>query len=61
MEKQNVISLMINSMNEDNKALCEQAGMSKEEAEQNITQSQPSLLMMMSNIYDKLKKENVIA
>jgi hypothetical protein len=60
MEKQDVVSLMISSMNEDNKALCEQVGMSKEEVEQNITQSQPSLLLMMGNIYDKLKKENVI-
>ena len=60
MNKENAISIMMDSINADNKELCIQTGMSEEEANKNIEQSQMSLGLMMSNIYDKLVEAQVI-
>lgn len=61
MNKEEVINLMLESMNADNRALCKQAGISDSDAETQISQSQPTLIFMFGNIYDKLKASNVIA
>jgi hypothetical protein len=60
MNKEEVVSVMLESINADNKELCLQTGMSEEEANKNIEQSQMSLGLMMSNIYDKLVESKVI-
>jgi hypothetical protein len=60
MNKEEVVSVMLKSINADNKELCLQTGMSEEEANKNIEQSQMSLGLMMSNIYDKLVESKVI-
>jgi hypothetical protein len=60
MNKEEAISVMMESINADNKELCLQTGMSEEEANKNIEQSQMSLGLMMSNIYDKLVEAQVI-
>jgi hypothetical protein len=36
-------------------------GMSQEDTETQIEQSQPSLIFMLGNIYEKLKSSNVLA
>ena len=61
MNKEEIITLMVESMNADNRALCKQAGISDADAETQISQSQPTLIFMFGNIYDKLKANNVIA
>jgi len=61
MNKEEVIKLMVESMNADNRALCKQAGISDDDAEKQISQSQPTLVFMFGNIYEKLKSSNVIA
>jgi hypothetical protein len=61
MTKEEVIVLMLDSINEDNRAMGLQAGISAEDMEKQINASQPSLNFMMSNIYDKLKDSGVIA
>jgi hypothetical protein len=61
MTKEEVIVLMLDSINEDNRAMGVQAGISAEDMEKQINASQPSLNFMMSNIYDKLKNSGVIA
>ena len=61
MTKEEVIVLMLDSINEDNRAMGLQAGISAEDMEKQINASQPSLNFMMSNIYDKLKTSGVIA
>jgi hypothetical protein len=61
MNKEEVINLMLESMNADNRALCKQGGISDADAEKQIEQSQPTLIFMFGNIYDKLKASNVIA
>ena len=51
---------MMESINSDNKQLCLDMGMSEAEASKNIEQSQMSLGLMMSNIYDKLVDAKII-
>jgi len=59
-KKTETVVLMLNSLNEDNRNLCLQAGMDPEQIEKNIEQSQQSLAYMLSNIYDKLKEAAII-
>lgn len=61
MTKEEAVTIMLNSINEDNRAMGLQAGISSEEMENQIAQSQPSLGFMMSNIYDRLKEGGIIA
>ncbi len=60
MNKEEVVSIMMESINADNKQFCLDNGMSEEEANKNIEQSQFSLGFMMANIYDKLVEAQVI-
>jgi hypothetical protein len=60
MTKDNVVTLMMESINSDNKQMCLDMGMSEEEANKNIEQSQMSLGLMMGNIYDKLVDAKII-
>jgi hypothetical protein len=61
MTKEQVLDIMMESINADNKAMGVQAGLSEAELNTQIAQSQPSLSFMMSNIYDKLKESGAIA
>ena len=61
MNEQEVIEFMINSINNDNRELCELAGMSKEEADASIQKSQSSIGLLMSNLYERMKEEGFIA
>lgn len=60
-KKTETVAIMLNSLNEDNRNICLQNGMSEEETERNIEQSQQSLNFMLSNMYDKLKEASLIA
>jgi hypothetical protein len=60
MNKEEVVSIMMESINKDNKQLCLDMGMSEEETNKNIEQSQMSLGLIMSNMYDKLVESQVI-
>lgn len=61
MEKDEVVYVMVESINADNRELCAKAGMSEADAESQIQQSQPSLQFIMSNVYDKLKEIGIIS
>ncbi len=61
MTKDEVVNLMLESINNDNRGLCKQGGMSDADAEAQIAQSQPSLALICSNLYDKLKQTEIIA
>jgi len=61
MTKEEAVAIMLESINTDNRAMGLQAGISAEDMENQIAQSQPSLGFMMSNIYDKLKESGAIA
>ena len=61
MTKDEAIDIMMESINADNLVLGLKAGISADEMEKQIEQSQQSLGFMMSNIYDKLKAGGAIA
>ncbi len=61
MTKEEVVDMMLFSINADNRELCKKAGMSDEDTESQISQSQPSLQLILGNMYDMLKEANVIS
>ena len=61
MTKEQAISIMMESINADNKQLSLDMGISEEDAIKNIENSQQSLFFIMSNIYDKLVDAKIIA
>lgn len=61
MTKEEAIKVMMDSINSDNLALGLQAGLEEGALKAQIDQSQPSLVFMMGNIYDKLKESGAIA
>jgi hypothetical protein len=60
MNKEEIIKLMIDSINQDNREICERGGMGNDEIEKQIEQSQPSLAYMIENIYNKLVEKEII-
>ena len=61
MNKEEAVSIMLDSINSDNLAMGIQAGLNEQDMKMQIEASQPGLKYMMSNIYDKLKNGGVIA
>lgn len=61
MTEEQIIAFMVDSVNKDNRELCERGGMSKEETDSSIEQSQPSLNLLMANLYSRMKESNLIA
>ena len=55
MTKEETLNLMLKSINDDNRDLCKQGGMSEADAESQIAQSQPSLQLIIGNMYDRMK------
>lgn len=60
MDKMEVVKLMLNSINEDNRAMGTAAGMDMSSLEDQISKSQDSLTYLLSNVYDKLVESGVI-
>lgn len=61
MTKEEALKIMMESINSDNLALGLQAGMKEDDLKAQIDQSQPSLVFIMGNIYDRLKESGAIA
>lgn len=61
MTKEEALKVMMDSINSDNLALGLQAGLEEGALKAQIDQSQPSLVFMMGNIYDRLKESGAIA
>lgn len=61
MEKDEVIYMMLQSVNNDNRELGKKSGMSDADVESQIQQSQPSLTFILTNIYEKLKEADLLA
>lgn len=59
-DKATFIDLMINSINQDNREICQRGGMSNDDIEKQIEQSQPSLAYMAENFYNKLIENKII-
>lgn len=59
MNKEEVVKIILDSINSDNKELCLRNGMSEEQANSQIEQSQPSLAFMIGNACDKLEAAGI--
>jgi hypothetical protein len=60
MTKDEVIALMLDSINSDNRELCLRNGMSEADADAQISQSQPALAFIMGNVYDKMQSNDLL-
>jgi hypothetical protein len=60
MNKEEVIDLMLESINTDNKQMCKNNGLSDEDTQKQIDQSQPALTVITTNLYKRLKESGVI-
>jgi hypothetical protein len=60
MEKDEVIYMMLQSVNNDNRELGKKSGMADADVESQIQQSQPSLTFILSNVYEKLKEAGLL-
>lgn len=58
--KAEFINLMINSLNQDNREICQRGGMANDEIEKSIEQSQQSLAYMAENFYNRLVENKVL-
>ena len=61
MNKEEIIDLMLESINTDNREMCKQSGMSDTDTEKQIADSQQSLVFIVSNMYQRLKESGAIA
>ena len=60
MTKDEAVELMLKSINDDNREMCIQGGMSPEDMETQISQSQPALSLITANMYDRMKDSGII-
>ena len=61
MTKEETMQLMLKSINDDNRDLCQKNGMSESDAEAQISQSQPALQHIVANMYDRMKAAGLVA
>ncbi len=61
MNEQETITIMVETINETNRLLCEQAGMDKAQIDQQIEQSKASMTLIVSGLYAKMKEANLLA
>ena len=61
MTKEEVVNIMLETINSDNLTLGLQAGLEENALKAQIEQSQQSLAFMLGNVYEKLKESGVIA
>lgn len=60
MNREEVIKLMVDSIENDNRKICKQNGMAEDEVEDSIAKSTQSINYMMNNIYTKLVDKGII-
>lgn len=61
MNKEEIIDMMLESINSDNREMCKNSGLSEEDTQKQIDQSQPALVFITSNLYQRLKESGIIA
>jgi hypothetical protein len=61
MTKEEAVKIMLETINSNNLTLGLQAGLDENALRSQIEQSQQSLNFMLSDVYDKLKENGVIA
>lgn len=60
MTKEEIVTLIVESINSDNRELCQKGNMDPAQIEKSISDSQPSLYLIAGNLYDRMKEKAVI-
>lgn len=60
MNKEEIIELMVDSLQSDNREICTQNGMAESEIEESIAKSTQTINYMMNNVYSKLIDKGII-
>jgi hypothetical protein len=60
MNREEIVALMVESLQNDNREICKQNGMAEAEVEESIAKSMQTIDYMMNNIYSKLVEKEVI-
>jgi hypothetical protein len=61
MNKEETITFMVETINETNRLLCKQVGMDESQIDQQIEQSRPSMYLIVTELYAKMKDLNLLA
>lgn len=61
MTKDEVLKFMLDSINKDNLEMCEKMNMSEEQIKKSVEDSQQGLNLIVTNLYDRMKQQNLIA
>ena len=61
MTKEEYVAFIIDSINQDNIDICQKGGMPEEEIKKSVSDSQQSLNLIVSNLYDKMKAQGLLA
>ena len=60
MTKEEVVKFMLDSINKDNLEMCEKLNMSEEQIKKSMADSQQGLNLIATNLYDRMKQQNLI-
>jgi hypothetical protein len=61
MTKDELVTFIIDSINQDNADICQRNGMPEEEIKKSISESQQSLNFIVSNLYDRMIEKGLLA
>ena len=61
MTKDEFVEFVVDSINTDNLELCKMGNMPEEQIKQSMADSQPSLNLIATNLYDRMKEKNLLA
>jgi hypothetical protein len=61
MKESEILTLMLNSIKDDNYIMAKQAGMSEEEISESFAKSENGLSFIVINLYNKLKEQKIIS
>ena len=60
MTKDEVMNIMLESINDDNRQICRRGQMPEDQIEKSIKESEPALAVIVESLYNKLKSKNLL-
>ena len=60
MTKDEIVKMMLESINSDNRQICIRNQMPQDQIEKSITESQAPLMLIVESLYNKLKEKNLL-
>jgi hypothetical protein len=60
MTKDEILKMMLESINNDNRQICIRNQMPEDQIEKSIKESQAPLMLIVESLYNKLKEKNLL-